>query len=337
MTVVVTGASGHVGGNLVRALVAAGREVRVLVREDTRALEGVAVERVRGDVRDPDSLRAAFEGAQVVFHLAALISIVGDQGGLVTQTNVEGPRNVARACLDCGVPRLVHTSSIHAFNLRSREGQIDEAGPRSSGSRFNPYDRSKAAGEVEIRKAIDQGLDAVIVNPTGVIGPLDYKLSRMGEVFLQLSQRKLPSLIDGGFNWVDVRDVVAGLLAAETKGRRGESYILGGRWASVGELANIAESVTGVRVPRMTSPMWLAQVGAPFMEAWAKLTKTTPLYTAEALEALRANPRVSIAKAERELGYAPRPLEDSVRDIYTWFAEQGRLGPLAHANFAPAK
>ncbi|MDD5309390.1 MAG: SDR family oxidoreductase [Deltaproteobacteria bacterium] len=325
MTIVVTGAGGHVGGNLVRALLEEGRAVRAVVRQDTRAVDGLPVEILRADVLDPVSLRKAFEGAKTVFHLAARISITGAHGGLVERVNVEGPRNVAAACLDCKVARLVHFSSIHAFSAFPCDGIIDERRCQTPPSHGMVYDRTKAAGEREILAAVDKGLDAVIVNPTSIVGPHDYKPSRVGQVVLDLATRRLPALVDGGFNWVDVRDVVKGALFAEKRGKKGERYLLGGQWRSVADLAALVERTSGVKPPAFTSPMWLARVGAPFITAYSKLVGIEPLYTSDALYALRHHRHVSHAKARQELGYAPRPLEETIADTVAWFKAAGRI------------
>ncbi len=324
-TVVVTGASGHIGANLVQSLLDQGRRVRAVAHTRKGLLEGAEVEWVEADVRDKASLVRAFEGADVVYHLVALISIDGEQGGLVPEINVKGAANAAQAALECGVRRLIHFSSVHAFDIARQGGAVDESWPRSNTPQHNAYDRSKAAGEVEVRKVIEAGLDAVIVHPTGVIGPNDGEPSRMGQVFLDLYHRKLPGLINGGFNWVDVRDVVAGAMAAEVRGQRGRNYLLSGHWRSVAELASLAESITGVKPPWMVSPMWLARVGAPFQVAFNRMLGQRPLYTSESLEALRANRDISHARASAELGYAPRPIERSVEDIYSWFRARGML------------
>jgi dihydroflavonol-4-reductase len=327
MTVVITGASGHIGANLAHALVAQGRRVRVLIRERRGMLEGLGVEMVRGDVRDPASLAEAFAGAEVVYHLAALISISGDQGGLVPAINVEGAGNVARVALECGVRRMIHFSSVHAFDQAPLDQALDETRARATSRRHPAYDRSKAAGEVEVRKAMARGLDCVILHPTGVIGPRDAEPSRMGEFFLALYRRALPALVRGGFDWVDVRDVAAAALAAEEKGRSGENYLISGQWRSMEELADLAEAITGVRRPRMVSPIWLARAGAPFQTAFNRARGKRPLYTGESLSALQANRAISHEKASRDLGHAPRPLEDTVRDIYEWFEQAGMLAP----------
>ncbi len=325
MLTVVTGASGHVGANLVRALVERGRRVRVVVHRDARALEGLDVERVTGDVCEPASLEHAFAGAEVVYHLAALISITGGRGGLVSRVNVEGVRHAAGAALKRGVRRFIHCSSIHAFRMAGVRGAIDETSARSEGRAF-AYDASKAAGERELRAAIERGLDAVIVHPTGVIGPNDFGPSRMGRMLLDLHRRRLPALVTGGFDWIDVRDVVAAMLAAETKGRTGEGYILSGHWHSVSELARMASAATGIRPPRLTVPGWLALLGCPAAALHGRLAGREPLYTRESLAAIGRACRVAGDKAVRELGHAPRPIAETIRDTYAWFDGAGMLG-----------
>ena len=326
MTVVVTGASGHVGGNLIRELIAQGRQVKAVVYKDTRALEGLEVERINADVLDPDSLNEAFAGADVVYHLAALISITGSQGGRVERINVEGPRAVAAACLARGVKRLIHFSSIHAFQQIPQDEPLDETRPKEERETALTYDRTKALGEKEIRAAVERGLDAVIVNPTAVLGPHDYKPSRMGKVIFDLYRRKMPSLVPGGFDWVDVRDVVQGAIAAETKGRTGENYLLGGHFHSITELAALVEEITGVKAPGFTSPMWLARVGTPFVWLGCKMLGQEPLYTGESLRVLReSNHMVSHEKAEKELGYHARPLRETLETAIQWFQEAQSL------------
>jgi dihydroflavonol-4-reductase len=325
MTVVVTGASGHIGANLVRELLARGRSVRAVIHTNKGLVEGLPIEFVPGDVRDPDSLRAAFQGAETVLHLAAVISIDGDKDGMVPAVNVVGAGNVADAALQAGVRRMVHVSSVHAFNQAPLDQELDETRERATAPHHNAYDRSKANGETQVRNAIEQGLDCVIVHPTGVIGPWDAEPSRMGEVFLKLFHRSLPALSDGGFNWVDARDVTAGILAAEERGRCGQNYLLAGHYRTVLQMAELAESITGVPRPRMVTPMWLARVGAPFQRGWDHLNGRRALYTAESLEALRANTRISWKKAHDELGYTPRPVEQSVYDVYEWFRAHGQI------------
>ena len=330
MTVVVTGAAGHVGGNLVRALLARGRPVRALVHRDRRALEGLEVEVVRGDVRDPASLRHAFQDAEVVYHTAAHVSISMDEWPRLEAINVAGTRNVVEACLRCGVRRLIHFSSIHALQQEPFDVPVDESRPLAESIECAPYDRSKAAAEREVRKGIAQGLDAVLLNPTAILGPYDYRLSHMGQVLLALGSGKLPALVAGGFDWVDVRDVIEGAMRAEERAPAGAKYILSGHWTSVRDLAAEVEAITGVRVPRFVCPLFLAHAGVPFATAFACLTGQRPFFTHFALDTLRSNRRISHARASRDLGYRPRPLQETLIDTLRWFEETGRMArPLA--------
>ena len=229
----------------------------------------------------------------------------------------------ATAALEAGVRRFVHCSSVHAFDLE-RPGVITETSARAVDPHLPAYDRSKAAGEVELRKVVAQGLDAVIVNPSGVLGPNDFAPSRMGAVFLALARRRLPSLVAGGFDWVDVRDVATGMMAAEAKGVTGENYLLGGHRHSIADLAALAEHCTGVRSPACRHRCgWPAT--APAGLWWSRWRGTQPLFTPESLHALLTDPTVSSAKAARELGHEPRATEDTVRDVYAWFRETGIL------------
>jgi dihydroflavonol-4-reductase len=326
MTTVVTGATGHVGANLVRALLAQGRRVRALIHINRRAIEGLDVEIVEGDVCDVASLRGAFNGAEVVYHLAARISISMGEWPLLERINVTGTRNVVEACLRSGVRRLVHFSSIHAIIQEPLDVPVDELRPLVESKRCPPYDRSKATGEREVHKGIEQGLDAVIIIPTGIIGPYDYEPSYFGEALLTIARGKLPALIAGGFDWVDVRDVVEGAMRAEERAPAGARYLLSGHWVSVPEIAAIVEQATGAPVPRLVCPMWLAPAGIPFTTALARLTGKRPLYTSASLRALCGNRNISHERATRDLDYNPRPFRETIVDTLQWFEENGYLG-----------
>ncbi len=322
MSTIVTGAYGHVGANLVRALLERGDQVRVADKRQTEALAGLDVEHVPVDVLEPGSLERAFADADTVFHLAAIISIVGDPNGMVRRVNVEGARNAARAALACGVSRFVHCSSVHAFDLERCGPELTEAGPRTTDAHAPAYDRSKYEGENEVRAVIEQGLDAVIVNPAAVIGPHDYGPSRVGELLLELRDRKIPVNVGGGFDFVDVRDVVDGILAAKRLGRTGENYLLSGHRHSLRELAQLASQVTGVKAPRISMPLSRIKALAPLV---LKLTPgdKIPLFTPDSLHALQYSPSVCHYKASKELGYLPRPFIETIRDTYAWFDGDG--------------
>ncbi len=319
MPTVVTGASGFLGSILTRALVARGRRVRALDLNRGVGLESLDLEWVEGDVLDRVGLAAALEGADVVYHLAGVISITGDPTGRVWATNVDGVRNVAEAALEAGVRRFVHCSSIHAYDIASVR-VIDEDSPRSTSPRLPVYDRSKAAGEAALREIVEQGLDAVVCNPTAIIGPGDFTGSRMNTVLGTLFRRRLPALVGGGFDWVDVRDVADSMIAAEEKGRTGENYLLAGHPLSVRDLAGVVENVTGAHAPSVTVPLWFAGLWSPIADVLSLQTGSPLWYTTESLNALRSYPIVSRDKAARELLHRPRPIEDTIADLYRWCA-----------------
>ena len=324
MLTVVTGASGHIGCNLVRGLLEQGHQVRALVRTDTRGVDGLDVEKVTGDVLEPDSLDRAFEGAEVVFHCAANISVDGSVGDDQLLVNAEGPRNVAEACLKAGVRKLIHFSSLHAIS----EYPVDKAITEENGlvkpeENPLPYSRTKAMGEEAIQAAVANGLKAVVLNPSGVIGAHDYKVSHMGETIRDLATGKFPALIPGGYDFVDMRDVVKAALAAVERGRSGERYLITGHYLSVVELAKIVEVVTGRKAPGWVCPMWLARFAAPFSVFWGRLTGKRPKFTGSSLQVLRSNGNADHTKASRELGHSPYPSQESVASVVAWQKEAG--------------
>ncbi|HEX79266.1 MAG TPA: NAD-dependent epimerase/dehydratase family protein [Dehalococcoidia bacterium] len=325
MSVVVTGASGHMGINLIHSLIAQNRSVRAMVHVNRQAVDGLDVEVAKGDVRDLTSLLDAFKGADVVYHLAAHISVLRNEGRLLESVNVTGTRNVVEACLRCGVRRLIHFSSIHSIAQTLADNPIDESSPAVQSRQCPPYDLSKAAAEGEICRGIGRGMDAVIVSPTAIIGPYDYKPSHFGEALVKMANGKLPALVDGGFNWVDARDVAGGAMQAEERASTGARYILSGHWVSLYDMAVMVEKITGVPAPRFVCPMWLARIGAPLMTAFDRLSGRRPLYTSVSLKALRSHRNISHRKATQELDYHPRPFGETLVDALRWFEGAGKL------------
>lgn len=339
MTTLVTGANGHLGANLVRELLRRGERVRALVHRETSALRGLPVHLVWGDVCEPDGLRRAMTDVDIIYHLAAASPIDGSRGGLVPAVTVDGVRHVAEAALAAGVRRLVHCSSVQAFAQAPLAQPLDEQRPHVTPARAPAHDRSKAAGEAALRTVMERGLDAVIINPTGIIGPHDHRPSRVGRWLLAVAARRMPVTVDGGFDWVDARDVARAAIAAAERGQRGANYLIAGHWASLRELAVLGAAVTGVPAPMMEAPMWLARVGTPFATALGRIVGREPLFNGEALRALRTNRTIVGHKAAHELGHQPRPLRHTVADTYRWFAEVGmlRVPWLAVERAAPAR
>jgi dihydroflavonol-4-reductase len=326
MKVLVTGASGHVGVNLVKSLTARGYGVRALIHHNSLPPGWGDIETVMGDICDFASVLHACKDVAVVYHLAARISIGADNWATLAKINITGTRNIVEACLRSGPRRLVHFSSIHAMVQKPFTKPVDESCPLAESKYLPCYDRSKAAGEAEVRQGMARGLDAVIVSPTAIIGPNDFRSSYFGEAFLAIARGELPALVGGGFDWVDVRDVAEGAILAAEKAPAGAKYLLSGHWLSVKGLADLISEITGVPPPRFVCPMWLAAGVVPFAENFAKLTGRRPLFTREAMRALRTcNHRISHEKAARELGYNPRPFQETIEDTLRGYAGNGKL------------
>ena len=319
----VTGATGHIGNVLVRTLLERGEKVRALILpgESVDSISDLEVEAAQGDVLNLDAVFESFRGVRGVFHLAGVISIMPGKNRFVRRVNVDGTKNILRAARETGVEKLVYTSSIHAIK-RMESGVIDENLPFDPENPYGEYDRAKAEATIEVQQAAHSGLEAVITCPTGVIGPYDFRGSLMGNVIRTAAETKPTLYVDGAYDFVDVRDVADGLIAAAERGARGESYILSGQKISVRYLLETVREVTGRHFFQMKVPFDLAKFAALFTPMYYSLSHATPRFTPYSLEVLRSNSNISHAKATCELGYQPRSLYESIRDTVKWFLER---------------
>lgn len=323
--IVVTGATGHIGNVLVRELLKNGEYVRAFVypHEDTSSLDGLVVEKFMGDVTDLSSLIEAFKGADVVYHLAGIVSISSGQKKLLNSVNAEGTKNVVKACIKAGVRRLVYTSSVHAVVEAPKGTTIDETYPFDPDRVVGDYAKSKAIASLAVLEGVKNGLDAVIVCPSGVIGPYDYRISELGHIILDYINKRLKAYITGAYDFVDVRDVVNGMILACKKGRTGETYILSGERITIKDILNILENLTGIKKPSFKVPLWLVKLAALFTPIYYKLTNTKPRFTSYSIKVLKSNCLISSDKAKRELGYSPRHISKSIEDSIKWFKQMG--------------
>jgi len=322
----VTGATGHIGNVLVRELIRQERPVRALVlpREDRACLDGLPVEICEGDVLDPGSLDAAMQGVDTVYHLAGIISIMPGQDDFVRRVNVDGTKNVLRAAQQAGVRRLVYTSSIHAFGRPSEEVTIDERLPFDPQNTCGAYDRTKAEASLAVLDAAHNGLDAVVVCPTGVVGPHDYRTSELGQLVLDWLKTRVAFLIDGAYDFVDVRDVVEGEILAADRGATGESYILSGERISLPGLFRIVREIAGLRPDMVTLPTNLARFAASFTPLYYRMSGEKPRFTSYSIETVLSNSNISSQKAREALGYHPRSMTESMRDTVAWWKNRLR-------------
>jgi dihydroflavonol-4-reductase len=324
MKIAVTGANGHVGANLCRSLIAEGHQVKVLIHHNINSLKGLNLEIVQGSLQDIKALKDLCQEAEIVFHLAAMISIDGQKKKLL-EVNVEGTKNLIKVIQENGVRRLIHFSSIHALSHFPLDKPMDETRPLvMDGPTW--YEITKSKAEKIVLDATMDGLDAIVINPTAIVGPFDFKPSLVGTVLIRLYNNSLPALVPGGYNWVDVRDIVQGAMAAMDRGRKGERYILGGKWVSVKDLASIVGKVTGKNIINFTIPTSVAKIGVPFIKAYAKIARQEPLYTFESLRTLlEVNKMISHAKADNEFGYIARDFEVTIRETMDWYQLNGYL------------
>ena len=317
----ITGAAGHLGNVLTRELLKRGEKVRALVLpgEKLKSLEGLDVEIVEGNILDPVALQKACKGVSRIFHLAALVGITEDSIPLMRRVNIEGTKNVIEAARTSGVGRLIYTSSIHAFQRPEHGTTIDETVPFDTNNPAGPYDQTKAEASELVLEAARNGLDAVIVCPTGVIGPYDFSRSEMGGMFVDWMKNQPSISMEGHFDFVDVRDVALGHIAVAEKGRSGEVYLLTGQHVDISFLRKLVQQARGIKTPEIRFSAAFAKFLAPMSEIFYKITKTRPRFTSYAVETLQSNSIVSREKAERELGYKPRNLLETVKDTVVWW------------------
>ena len=320
---VVTGATGHIGYALLRKLADQGENVRILIRKDSKIFDGIPCEKAFGDVTDPASLEKAFEGADVVYHLAGLIDINVGNDDMVWKVNFEGTKNVVEACKKCGVRRLVYASSVDAYEPLPNNQLMTEVTEFFPDRLDGTYAKTKASATNYVFDTVKRGeLDAVVVYPGACIGPYDFKVSNIGEMVRTVIKHGYPvSLNFGAYNFVDIRDVADGMIAAADKGRTGEGYILCGEQISVNDFICTLCKVCGKKIPKIKMGYGVVSLAAPVCEVYYKVSKATPLFTRYSVRKLISNCNFSIEKAKTELDYQPMTVEQSLTDMVQWIKE----------------
>jgi dihydroflavonol-4-reductase len=324
MTVLVTGSGGHVGLTLIQHLLETGRKVRALDMKKSATLENLPIEFYQGDIRDPSTVEAAFKDVETVYHLAGYISIQLNEWPLLQAINVNGVRTIVALCKKYQVRRLVHFSSIEAFSTEPRSRPIDETNALVAPDFSIPYPRSKAAGQRIVLDAIRDGLDAIIICPSGIVGPNDYGFRATNQLLLLAARGKLPAVPTYGYDFVDVRDVAAGAVNAEQKGLCGAVYIMGNARFRLSDLAKQVAILADARVP-LTIPGWTARMSLPLMSLMAMIQKKPSILTRASLYPLINVHEISHTHATNDLGYQPRPIDKTLADTVSWFRQIGKL------------
>jgi dihydroflavonol-4-reductase len=275
---------------------------------------------VKGDVTSETDLAGLCSGCETVFHLAAYISIWKNDP-LCNKINLDTCTKIVKAAKSKGVRKIIHFSSIHAFRQEPLNAELNECRALELDSTVS-YDHSKALAQKFMMETSSHDLEIVVINPTAVIGPNDFKPSLTGSAVIRLYKGRIPALIPGGYDWVDVRDVCKAAIKAIEQGIAGECYLLGGNWKSLRSMADEIEKLGGHKPPRLELPMWMAQLGAPSFNLQSVLTKKAPLYTSVSLHTLKnSHSNISYEKAKSVLGYNPRSFIETLSDTIKWYRE----------------
>jgi len=327
MTTLVTGASGFVGSAIVRRLLQADHQVRVLIRESSRHdnIVDLPIEIFSGDLTDMSSLHRAVSGCASLFHAAADYRLWTRNPDGMYRTNVDGTRNIMVAAAEAGVSRIVYTSSVATLGHHADGTPADESTPSKLDDMIGHYKRSKFMAEKIVRKLVsEQQLPAVIVNPAGPVGPRDIKPTPTGQMVLDTMRGRMPGYLDTGLNIVHVDDVAEGHLLAFEKGKPGERYILGGENLPLKDILTRVATLAGCQPPRIRMPYygvlplaWLSEIAATMTGA------SHPLIAVDGVRMTRKRMYFLSDKAQRELGYAPRPAQTALEDAVIWFNQHG--------------
>ena len=330
MRVLVTGATGFIGGNLARLLNREGYHVRALVRpgSNTLTIDGTGIEQTPGDILDRESVVRAVKGCEAVFHCAAAYTFWSRDPALVYRTNVDGTRTVLDAALREGVSRVVYTSTVSTVGY-SASGQANEESPavypgNTPGHLAGHYKKSKYQAEQVALQMAGRGLPVVIVNPTAPVGPWDVKPTPTGRILVDFLRGRIPAYVATGLNVVDVEDVAAGHILAMEMGVPGHRYLLGNRNVTLKELFTMLQTLTGLRAPRTKLPYWLA-LGAAYIDQVVEgsLLGREPRIPLEGLKIAKNPMYVDCQKAVRELGQPQSPLEAALEKAVGWFRDHG--------------
>lgn len=326
MRALVTGATGFIGANLVRELIRQGFDVRALVRKDSprRNIEGLNIDTAYGDLRDSNSLGAALEGCDFLFHVAASYTFWTPRPELVYETNVTGTRNLLEAARAIGIKRIVYTSTESTIGTGKNGCPGNEALDNSLSRLAGHYKKSKYLAEKAALEMSREGLPVVIVNPTTPIGAYDIKPTPTGKIIVDFLNRRMPAYVDTGLNLVDVEDVAKGHILALEKGRPGERYILGNRNLTLKEVMGILEQATGISAPRLRMPLWVA-LGAAYCDEFlsGRVLKKPPRIPVAAVKTARKYRHFDCTKAVKELGLPQTPVEEAVEKAVRWFRQNG--------------
>jgi dihydroflavonol-4-reductase len=325
MKALVTGATGFIGSSLVRELLKDGKEMKVMVRRSssTKNIDGLDVEKVYGDVREKEAVKAALKGCDTFYQTAALYEYWGPSKKDYYDVNVEGTKASLQAALEQGVPKVVHTSSIAALGCHGCDCPAKEDAEFNLWKTGAHYCISKYLAEAEALKFAQKGLPVVVVNPAGVLGVRDIRPTPSGRLILDVLNKKTPGYMDGGLNYVDVEDVARGHILAAQKGKPGEKYILGNANLSMLDFYRLVGDVSGMKPPGLRFPYPAVLATSYLYSLIASITKRPPVVTPAAVRVARLYGYFDSSRAVKELGMPQTPIKTTVEKAVNWFRENG--------------
>lgn len=323
---IITGASGFLGNVILRKLASFGCEIRALLLPEDKgiSLEESKCKIYRGNVTERETLNDIFDKAPqeelIVIHCAAVVYIKNKPDPQVFRVNVDGTENIIQKCLETDA-RLIYINSVHAIPEPADNSEIVETEDFSQDAVFGIYAKSKAeAAKLVLHAVKHHGLRAIVLHPSGIIGPGDYGVTHMTALIQAVMHGKLPAIVKGGYDFVDVRDVADGILSAIEKGKNGECYILSNRYIELKEIADLVCRYRNKKQIKLVLPLPIAKLMAPFCEIYYAAQKQTPLFTRYSLYTLQAKSNFSHDKADSVLGYHVRKLEETISDTVDWLS-----------------
>ncbi len=337
-TVFITGATGFIGGHLVRRLCNRGYQVRALARPSSchNTLKSLPVELFQGDLNSLSIIRKAMHGCNMVFHAAADYRLWTRQPSEMYATNVDGTRNILQTALDLGVEKVVYTSTVGTIGLSDGPIPVDETTFLQFDSRTGHYKKSKFLAEQEAIQFAQRGLPVVIVNPSAPIGSHDWKPTPTGKMILDFLNRRMPMYLDTGLNLVDAEDVAEGHLLAAQYGRVGERYILGNENLSLKQIFTLLSEITSIPPPRIRCPYSVALAAAWISGGFTRLSGgKEPRVPREGVYMARKFMFFDSKKATQELGFRPGTVRSALRKAVQWFSKNGYLTHPLPPTFAP--
>ncbi len=325
---IITGSAGHLGINIVKELESKNCKIYALIlpTDDTANLKKTSANIIECDVRDLSTLDSAFsrikEDEIFVIHAAGIVTISSKVDKTLYDVNVNGTKNIISICKKYNIKRLVYISSVHAIKEKEMGNKITEVNEFSPNKVFGAYAKTKAEATFHVLNSIKEGLDAVIVHPSGIIGPYDNGKSHTVQLIKDYLNNKLFAYVDGGYDFVDVRDVASCVISACINGKCGECYILSGHYITVKNLLENLHDISKAREVKVKLPMFLVKIIAPFMEIYYRIVKQPPLFTLYSLYTLKSNALFSNEKAKHDLNFNPRELKQTLYDTIKWLKEE---------------